>query len=63
MIEAIVYIVICILTGVCGKESRVGFAGTFIAAVILTPLLVLPVLLLTCPSYRIERNPRRIWRI
>jgi hypothetical protein len=31
-----------------------GFFGTFILAVITTPLVVLPVLLLTGPSRRIE---------
>jgi hypothetical protein len=31
-----------------------GFLGTFILAIITTPLVVLPVLLLTGPSRRIE---------
>jgi hypothetical protein len=36
-----------------------GFIGTFIFAIIATPLVVLPVLLLTGPSRRIEwrRSP------
>jgi hypothetical protein len=45
MLEAIVYIILCLLTGLCGSQRRMGFFGTFILAIITTPLVVLPVLL------------------
>jgi len=54
MLEAIIYIILCLLTGFCGSQRRMGFFGTFILAIITTPLVVLPVLLLTGPSRRIE---------
>ena len=52
MLESIVYIVFCLLTGLCGIDRRMGFLGTFVLAVVTTPLVVLPVLLLTGPSRR-----------
>jgi hypothetical protein len=39
-------------------ERRMGFWGTFILALATTPLLVLPVLLVTGPSRRIEWRRR-----
>ena len=54
MLEAIIYIILCLLTGLCGSQRRMGFFGTFILAIITTPLVVLPVLLLTGPLRRIE---------
>jgi hypothetical protein len=54
MLEAIIYIILCLLTGLCGSQRRMGFFWTFILAIITTPLVVLPVLLLTGPSRRIE---------
>jgi len=54
MLEAIIYIILCLLTGLCGSQRRMGFLGTFFLAIITTPLVVLPVLLLTGPSRRIE---------
>jgi hypothetical protein len=58
MLEAIAYIIFCILTGLCGVNRRSGFFGTFLLALVLTPLLVLPVLLITGPSRRVEWRPR-----
>lgn len=58
MLEAIVYIAFCLLTGLCGIERRMGFVGTFFLALVTTPLLVLPVLLLTGPSRRVEWRRR-----
>ncbi len=54
MLEAIVYIIFCVLTGLCGVHRRTGFVGTFFIALITTPLVVLPVLFLTGPSRRVE---------
>jgi hypothetical protein len=58
MLESIVYIVFCILTGLCGVGRRMGFFGTFVLALVTTPLLVLPVLLITGPSRNIEWRRR-----
>jgi hypothetical protein len=58
MLEPIVYIILCVLTGLCGSQRRMGFFGTFILAIVTTPLVVLPVLLLTGPSRRVEWRRR-----
>jgi hypothetical protein len=52
MLETIIYLAFCVLTGLCGVGRRMGFFGTFFFAVVTTPLVVLPVLLLTGPSSR-----------
>jgi hypothetical protein len=63
MLEAILYIFICVLTGFCGKDSRIGFFGTFLFALVTTPLVVLPVLLLLRGPYRrAERDRPQAWR-
>jgi hypothetical protein len=58
MLEAVVYIVFCVLTGLCGIGRRMGFFGTFLLALVTTTLLVLPVLLITGPSRHIEWRRR-----
>jgi hypothetical protein len=63
MLEAIFYIFICVLTGFCGKDSRIGFFGTFLFALVTTPLVVLPVLLLLRgPYHRSEQGRPQVWR-
>jgi hypothetical protein len=54
MLEAIVYLIFCVLTGLCGSHRRIGFLGTFVLALVTTPLVVLPILLITGPSRRVE---------
>ncbi|HEY2426780.1 MAG TPA: hypothetical protein VGI09_12850 [Pseudolabrys sp.] len=56
MLEALVYIAFCLLTGLCGVERRMGFFGTFLLALVTTPLLVLPILFITGPSRRVLRR-------
>jgi hypothetical protein len=58
MLEIIVYVTFCVLTGLCGIDRRLGFFGTFLLALVATPLVVLPVLLLTGPSRRVEWRRR-----
>ena len=58
MLEPIVYIVSCALTGLCGIQRRMGFFGTFVLAIVTTPLVGLPVLLLTGPSRHAEWRRR-----
>jgi hypothetical protein len=55
-IAIIVYVLFCILVGICGSQRRMGFIGTFILSFFLTPLVILIILLLTGPSQRAERR-------
>ena len=50
MVEAVIYIIFCVLTGLLGIDRRMGFFGTFLIAIVTTPFIVLPILLLTAPS-------------
>ena len=54
-IAIIVYVLFCILVGICGSQRRMGFTGTFILSFFVTPLVILIILLLTGPSQRAER--------
>ena len=54
----IIYIVFCILTGLCGSQRRMGFFGTFIMSLFITPIVMLIVLKLTAPSERVEWRQR-----
>lgn len=58
MLEAVIYIIFCVLTGLLGIDRRMGFFGTFLLAVVTTPFVVLPILLLTGPSRRFEWHRR-----
>jgi hypothetical protein len=53
-IGIIIYLVFCLLTALCGSQRRIGFLGTFIISILITPVLMLIVLLLTGPSRGIE---------
>ena len=50
MVEAVIYIIFCVLTGLLGIDRRMGFFGTFLIAIVTTPFIVLPILLLAAPS-------------
>ena len=54
----LLYIVFCILVGLCGSQRRMGFTGTFILSLLITPVVVLVVLLITGPSQHVERHRR-----
>jgi hypothetical protein len=54
MLETVIYITICVLTGLLGIERRMGFLGTFLLAIFTTPIIVIPLLLLTGPSRRVR---------
>jgi hypothetical protein len=58
LVLIIAYVIVCLLTGLCGTERRMGFLGTFLLALVLTPLLVLPVLFITGPSRQVEWRRR-----
>jgi hypothetical protein len=52
------YIVFCILVGLCGSQRRMGFTGTFLLSLALTPVVGLLMLLITGPSRRAEMARR-----
>ncbi len=55
------YLAFCILVGLCGSQRRMGFTGTFILSLVVTPLIALIVLLITGPSRgaaEVERHPQ-----
>jgi hypothetical protein len=58
MVEAVIYVIFCVLTGLLGVDRRMGFFGTFFLAIITTPFVVLPILLLTAPSGRVGLHRR-----
>jgi hypothetical protein len=53
-IAIVLYLIFCILAGLCGTHRRMGFFGTFLLSLVVTPVLVLLVLILTAPSRRDE---------
>ena len=61
MIAAILaYLTVCLLTGFAGTERRMGFWGTFLFAILVTPLVAFPVLFITCPSRHVEWRRRNV---
>ena len=58
-LAVIIYLVFCLLAGLCGIHRRMGFFGTFLISLVVTPVVVLLVLVLTAPSHRVERGAAR----
>jgi hypothetical protein len=52
------YLAFCLLVGLCGSQRRMGFTGTFLLSLVVTPLITLIVLLITGPSRRAEMARR-----
>jgi hypothetical protein len=54
------YLIFSVLVGLCGSQRRMGFTGTFLLSLVITPVLALVLLLITGPSrrMRLERRPR-----
>jgi hypothetical protein len=57
-IAIVLYVVFCILAGFCGSYRRMGFFGTFLLSLVITPVVMLLVLILTAPLQRVERDRR-----
>lgn len=57
-IAIVIYLIFCILAGLCGTHRRMGFFGTFLFSLVFTPVVVLLLLILTAPSRRDERDRR-----
>jgi hypothetical protein len=56
----VAYLAFCILVGLCGSQRRMGFTGTFLLSLVVTPVIALIVLLITGPSRaaaEVERLP------
>jgi hypothetical protein len=49
-IAVVSYLIFCLLVGLAGRQRRMGFFGTFLLSLVLTPVLVLLLLILTGPS-------------
>ena len=54
------YITVCLLTGFAGTRRRMGFWGTFFLALLITPLVMLPMLFITGPSRQVEWRRRNV---
>jgi hypothetical protein len=52
------YLVFCFLVGLAGSQRRMGFTGTFLLSLVVTPLITLLMLLITGPSRRAEMARR-----
>ena len=52
------YLIFSILVGLCGSQRRMGFTGTFILSLLVTPVVALIVLLITGPSRHVEMKRR-----
>ena len=52
------YIVFCLLVGVCGSQRRMGFFGTFIVSIFITPVIMLLILVFTAPREEQRRRPQ-----
>jgi uncharacterized membrane protein len=58
VVAVILYLAFCLLAGLCGSQRRMGFFGTFLISLVVTPVVVLLVLILTAPSHRDESDRR-----
>lgn len=54
----VLYIIFCLLTGLCGSQRRMGFFGTFIVSLFITPVLMLLILVFTAPRDEQRRRPQ-----
>jgi hypothetical protein len=52
----IIYVIFCILVGFCGINRRLGFFGTFLVSLFVTPFVMVIILLLTAPSRDLPSN-------
>lgn len=53
------YLVFSILVGLCGSQRRLGFTGTFLLSLVITPILALVLILITGPSRRVQMERRQ----
>ena len=53
------YLIFSVLVGLCGSQRRLGFTGTFLLSLVITPILALVVILITGPSRRVKMERRQ----
>jgi len=53
------YLIFSVLVGLCGSQRRLGFTGTFLLSLVITPLLALVLILITGPSRRVQIERRQ----
>ena len=53
------YLIFSVLVGLCGSQRRLGFTGTFLLSLVITPLLALVLILITGPSRRVKMERRQ----
>jgi uncharacterized membrane protein len=58
VIAVVLYVAFALLVGLCGSQRRMGFFGTFLISLVVTPVVAVLVLILTAPSNRDERDRR-----
>ena len=51
-IAIVLYVVFCVLAGFCGSYRRMGFFGTFLLSLVITPVVMLLMLMLTGEDQR-----------
>jgi amino acid transporter len=55
-IAIVLYVIFCLLAGLAGSQRRMGFFGTFLLSLVITPLLASLLLIFTRPSRGDERD-------
>ena len=54
-----IYLLACLLVAMYGRDRRMGFIGTFIISLFITPVAMLIILALTGPSPDVECRRRQ----
>jgi hypothetical protein len=57
-IAAISYVILCLIIGLFGRNRRMGYFGTFMLSMLITPLIMMVVLAMTGPSAGVEWRQR-----
>ena len=57
-IAVVLYLIFCLLAGLAGSQRRMGFIGTFLLSLVITPLLASLLLIFTRPARERDRFPQ-----
>ena len=55
----VAYVLLCFITGYFGRNRRMGYFGTVLLSLLITPLLMLMILIFFGPSSAVEWRDRR----
>ncbi len=55
----VAYVLLCFITGYFGRNRRMGYFGTVLLSLLITPLAMLIILMLFGPSSAVEWRDRR----